>query len=56
MQALINRTSEITEDVYASAMNALYLATYLGFSYVAMSMLTGFMARLMPAQAEQTKP
>jgi hypothetical protein len=48
MQALLDRTSEIGENAYQSAMSALYLGTYLGFSYIAMSMITGFVARLMP--------
>ncbi len=52
MQTLLNRTSEITESVYNSAMSAIYLATYLGFSYMALSVLTSFLARLVP-QAER---
>ena len=55
MQALLNRTSEITENVYSAAMNALYLATYFGFSYIAMSMLTSFVSRLMPATSEENR-
>jgi len=54
MQAFINRTSEITENVYSSAMSALYLATYLGFSYIAMSMLTSFVSRFMPATIDSS--
>jgi hypothetical protein len=49
MQALLNRTSEIGENAYQSAMSALYLGAYFGFSYIAMSMLTDFVARLMPS-------
>jgi hypothetical protein len=52
MQAFINRTSEITENVVNSAVGALYLTTYLGFSYMAMSMLTSFLAKLLPSQGE----
>lgn len=48
MQAILNRTSEITEGAYNSAMSALYLATYLGFSYMALSVLTSLLARLVP--------
>jgi len=51
MQALLNRTSEITESMYSSAMNALYLGTYFGFSYIAMSVLTSFVSRLVPSTA-----
>jgi len=46
MQAILNRTSEITESAYNSAMSAVYLATYLGFSYMALSVLTSFLARM----------
>ena len=52
MQAFINRTSEITESAFNSAVGALYLSTYLGFSYMAMSMLTSFVAKLLPLRGE----
>jgi len=48
MQALLNRTNEITESAFNSAMGALYLTSYLGFSYMALSILTSFLARLVP--------
>ena len=53
MQALLNRTSEITESAFNSAMGALYLTSYLGFSYMALSMLTSFLARLVPREQEK---
>lgn len=48
VQALINRTSEITESVYSSAMTSLYLASYLGFSYMALSVAATLVSRMFP--------
>jgi hypothetical protein len=53
MRALFNRTSEITENAYSAAMNALYLGSYLGFSYIAMSIMTSFLARIVPASSRK---
>jgi len=48
MTQLINRTSGVAESVVSSAMNVAYLASYFGFSYIALSVLTSFISRLMP--------
>jgi hypothetical protein len=53
MQALLNRTSEITESAYGAALNALYLGSFFGFSYIAMSMVTSFLARMMPSASRK---
>ncbi len=48
MQELINRTSDVAESVVSSAMSVAYLASYFGFSYIALSVLTSFVSRLIP--------
>jgi hypothetical protein len=48
MQELINRTSGLVDSLFSSALDALYLASYLGLSYLALSMATGYVSRLMP--------
>jgi len=51
MQELINRTSGVAESVFSSALNVAYLASYFGFSYIALSVLTSFLSRLAPGAA-----
>lgn len=53
MQELINRTSDVAENVVTSAMDVAYLASYFGFSYIALTVLTSFLSRLMPASANR---
>ena len=50
MHELINRTNGFAEEVFASALDAAYLACFLGLSYLAMSLLTTFLTRLKPAR------
>ncbi len=50
MQEFLNRTSGITDGVIESLSSALYLASYFGFSYIALSMLTSFLSGLAPAR------
>ncbi len=50
MQELINRTSSIAEAAVDSAMDAAYLASFFGLTYIAMTVLTSLVARLRPVR------
>lgn len=50
MQELINRTTGVAGSVIGTAMNVAYLASYFGFSYIALTVLTSFVSRLLPAE------
>lgn len=52
MQELIDRTSGVAENVFSSALDVAYLASYFGFSYIALSIVTSYLSRLMPAEAK----
>lgn len=55
MQELINRTSGIAEGAFNTALDAVYLASYFGFSYIALSVVASFVARLIPISAKPLK-
>jgi len=55
MQALINRTNGIAEGILSSAVGGVYLASYLGFSYLALSVATSFFARLIPRPVSRSQ-
>ena len=48
MQVFLNRTGSIADGVIESLAGALYLASYFGLSYIALSMLTSFLSRAVP--------
>ncbi len=50
MQELINRTSGLAEAAVDSAIDAAYLASFFGFTYIALTVLTSLFARLRPAR------
>jgi hypothetical protein len=50
MQEFINRTGNIAENMYSAALDAAHLATYFGFSYIALSVLTSFVRNLSPVR------
>ncbi|HVZ18545.1 MAG TPA: hypothetical protein VG897_15605 [Terriglobales bacterium] len=50
MQELINRTGGIAESLFTAAVDAAYLASYLGLSYIALSMAAASLHRLWPAR------
>ena len=51
MQELINRTNDVAESLFSTATDAAYLASYLGLSYLTMSVLTSLFARFLPQPA-----
>jgi len=48
MQEFINRTNSLAEAAVDSALDAVYLASLFGLTYIAISMLTSMFARLKP--------
>jgi len=55
MQELINRTSGLAESLFSTATDAAYLASFLGLSYLTMSMATSLLARLLPQRIDTKK-
>jgi len=55
MQELINRTNGIAGNLFRSALDAAYLASYLGLSYIALSVATSFVAKMMPSASAGTR-
>jgi len=50
MQEFINRTNDLAEGAFNSALDAAYLASYFGFSYIALSVVTSVVRRLLPSR------
>ena len=53
MQELINRTSGVAESMFSSALDVAYLASYFGFSYIALSLVTSFLSRMVPGPLDR---
>ena len=49
MQELINRTSGIADSLLSATLEAAYLASYLGLSYLVLSIATASLAQMLPA-------
>jgi len=55
MQELINRTSGVAESMFSSALDVAYLASYFGFSYIALSLVTSFLSRMVPGSLDRSE-
>ena len=51
MQELIDRTTGLADVLFSTAIDAAYLASYFGLSYIALSMAAASFRRLLPTCA-----